>query len=27
MDIELNAQGLGYWLDREARQHSKGKAA
>jgi glyoxylase-like metal-dependent hydrolase (beta-lactamase superfamily II) len=27
MDIELNAQGLGHWLDREARQQSKGKAA
>ena len=25
MDIDLNAQGMGYWLDREARNASKGK--
>lgn len=27
MDIELNAQGMGYWLDREARNTVKGKTA
>jgi glyoxylase-like metal-dependent hydrolase (beta-lactamase superfamily II) len=27
MDIELNAQGMGHWLDRQARQHAKETAA